>query len=131
MVATLPIDSTVPLWAMILIAAVTGTVSGAIGSLVAPWVQWAVERRRDRVKARRERIAEWRRVVGRASSFDDVVNTSVFAELKKHMKSEDVKSMLSSVWVTVGGGAGVAAGDPKLKRLLAVIDKVEGDWGLL
>lgn len=41
-------------------AALTGLLSGVAGSVIAPWSQWGVERKRERRVARVNRIAEWR-----------------------------------------------------------------------
>jgi len=43
-----------------LIGGGTGLVTGAIGSLFAPWANWGVEKRRSRQQCRAERIKEWR-----------------------------------------------------------------------
>ncbi|GLE56617.1 hypothetical protein NJBCHELONAE_19260 [Mycobacteroides chelonae] len=46
-----------------LIGGAAGLVSGTIGSLIAPWSQWGVERHRLRRQRRAELLAEWRRGV--------------------------------------------------------------------
>jgi len=51
------------LWPILLqfvVPALLGLIGGVIGSLVAPWVQWAVEKRRGRTDHRRELIRQWR-----------------------------------------------------------------------
>src|SRR5215203_734611 len=39
-----------PILIQYVVPAVLGLVAGVIGSLIAPWVQWAIEKRRDRQK---------------------------------------------------------------------------------
>jgi hypothetical protein len=43
-----------------IIAGIVGLVAGAVGSLIAPWVQWGVEKRRKRCERRTALIQRWR-----------------------------------------------------------------------
>ena len=43
-----------------IIAGVVGLVTGAIGSLIAPWIQWGIEKKRQKQNRRIELISEWR-----------------------------------------------------------------------
>ena len=45
--------------------AVGGVVTGTISSLIAPWVQWGIEKRRKRFERRRSLINSWRDMVAR------------------------------------------------------------------
>lgn len=45
---------------MAVIGGVAGLVTGAAGSLTAPWAQWGIEQRRLRHQSRAELITEWR-----------------------------------------------------------------------
>lgn len=42
------------------VGGVAGLATGALASVVAPWVNWGIERRRLRLERRQELIAEWR-----------------------------------------------------------------------
>ncbi len=54
-----------------LIAAVVGLLSGAVGSLLAPWANWGVEKRRKRFDARHEIISRGRQAVARVVQHRD------------------------------------------------------------
>ena len=43
-----------------IIAAVAGLATGTLGSLVAPWVQWRIETRRERLKGRTTQVIQRR-----------------------------------------------------------------------
>lgn len=45
-------------WETVLTAAVTGAAAGVLSSLVAPWAQWGVEKRRERLQSRRKLIKD-------------------------------------------------------------------------
>lgn len=49
--------------AKVVIPAVVGVVTGAIGSLFAPWANWGVEKKRQRLQARRLMVERWRQVL--------------------------------------------------------------------
>ena len=46
-----------------IIAGVVGLIAGAIGSLIAPWVQWGVEKRRKKFERRTALIQRWREIL--------------------------------------------------------------------
>jgi len=60
----------------IVISAVVGLVSGAIGSLIAPWINWRIEKVRLKIEYQRKRIAGWREAIEQANSFEDIRYTS-------------------------------------------------------
>ena len=51
-----------------IIAAVAGLATGTLGSLVAPWVQWRIETRRERLKG--TRVNEWRAGLAEAEGYE-------------------------------------------------------------
>jgi hypothetical protein len=51
------------------IGAVAGLISGSIASLIAPWVNWQIEQRKQKLNHRRELIAKWRTMIFQVVSF--------------------------------------------------------------
>ena len=118
-----------PFWLTITVAALTGGLAGTVASLISPWVQGAVDKRRDALKAKRDRIAEWRAALEAASTFDDVRYSSTFAQLREFMTKEEVESLFT-IWVVMGGSSG--DGDrQKLAKLQEVVNRVERKWELI
>ncbi|HEX5317039.1 MAG TPA: hypothetical protein VFX22_10355, partial [Candidatus Kapabacteria bacterium] len=64
-----------------IISAIIGLVTGAIGSLIAPWSQWLVERHRALLANRKSQLNEWRRA---ATEYDweELANTHEYATLR-------------------------------------------------
>ncbi len=56
----------------VVIAGGVGLVTGAIGSLIAPWVQWGVEKHRKKYERRVELIQHWREILSQ-EDFDRCV----------------------------------------------------------
>jgi len=70
-----------------IIAALFGLIGGTIGSLVAPWIHWAVERRRTQLANRKEQIADLRRL---ATQMDlhELFDTAEYAALRPHLSTQ-------------------------------------------
>ncbi|RZB31928.1 MAG: hypothetical protein SRB1_01547 [Desulfobacteraceae bacterium Eth-SRB1] len=50
-----------------LLTILLGLFSGAAGSLIAPWIHWGIEKKRDKIKARRDLISNARQFIGSKS----------------------------------------------------------------
>jgi hypothetical protein len=76
--------------------AIAGLITGVIGSLIAPWVQWAIETRRNRQNYRRELIQTWRRVIDEGIIIDDAgfneiyefTHTPEYSLMKRYLSAE-------------------------------------------
>lgn len=77
-----------------LIGGGTGLVTGAIASLIAPWIHWGIEKRRTRREARRALIAEARGYVA-THLFDGVTFSAkpFYSQLKPHLRSEVIETI--------------------------------------
>ena len=114
-----------------ILVACIGLVSGAIGSLIAPWVKWRIEKRKLIHNRRVELIDNWRSFI---EDFDfdnkNFGNTSVYAAMKPYMDVEVIKKFEAqrTLYVTPDGGRG-----EKLFKHWASdqVSKIEKDWELV
>jgi hypothetical protein len=114
------------------IAGIVGLITGAIGSLIAPWVQWGVEKRRRRFESRREQITAWRTAVDRDDfRYQLFAQGNVYATLRPHLPG-DLRQTIDQ-WRSPGIVTSLArmGRDPIQVRLLEEIAKVERKWGLV
>lgn len=108
-----------------------GLVSGAIGSLVAPWVKWGIEKRKLVHNRRVELINNWRSFI-EEFDFDNenFGNTTVYAAMRPYMDENVIKKFEAqrTFYVTPEGGRG-----KKLFKQWASdqVSKIEKDWKLL
>jgi hypothetical protein len=74
------------------LVAIIGVASGAVGSLIAPWVNWGIDQRRLRLERRVKRITEWRQFI---DQFDfgqqHFRTTTVYAAMRPYMSEEVIK----------------------------------------
>jgi len=128
----------------VLIAAASGAIAAVIGSLIEPWVQWAVERRRDRQKYRRELIQSWRELISeqvgktiQLPEIEDISHTSEYSMMKQHL-SDASREWIETPWSKridyvkqVGPSAWRKEKMEYRRRLLDEIARLEQDWGLV
>jgi hypothetical protein len=128
------------IWAGV-IGGVAGLATGALGSVIAPWVNWGIEKQRGDRKHKRDLIASWR--AGIASIDDEGSDVDGFPSgyLAQHTSRyfrtpwyETLRPYLPEAFRanTERSNTGPAGGSPRsLKNFLAdEVDRIEREWGL-
>lgn len=118
-----------------LVSIVLGFVAGIAGSLIAPWVNWGIEKRRQRLLHRRELIASWRKMVREVTLVKDDSESSLAELLERHESFYSLKSHLSQKVIseiyrskTVIAGSTIGAG---CSYMLNEIGDIEKKWKLV
>lgn len=126
-------------WTTILTAALAGGGAGVVSSL-APWAQFAVEKRRERTAQRRERIAKWRWMISEHHYAGDessmrVERTSIsqhpdYQSLRPHLSEElrhRVEGRGDNLVISIDAGE-----YSDIERdVMEAIDQLERDWDLV
>lgn len=116
-----------------ILPAILGFVAGAIGSLVAPWVNWRIEKRRARRERRQECIDSWRQYIEKEFEWSSFRNTAIFSQMKPYLSEKMVRELdpvregekpTLHLRSTIGE-------DTLTKRLLDEIAAVEKKWKLI
>lgn len=117
-------------WTSVVAGALAGSASGLVASLVAPWVHWGVEKKRQRLSRRRQLVAEWRAALSRPQQVKDFRESATYATLRPHLPADLVRRIESdTIEIQVGGrGAGLANFNA---ALLDEIAQVESKWKLV
>lgn len=118
----------------ILIPAATGLVTGAIGSLAAPWAQWGVEKTRIKHEARVALIAAARQVLTDPPSNQQFRLLPVYSQLRRHLSPgarSAVEGEHDEVIQIVMGHSRHSGVNPYSQRVLDEVAKLEESWGLL
>lgn len=123
--------------AQILIPAVAGLVSGAVGSLVAPWVRWGIEARRERMKARRELLVNVRTLLAEPRPVAAFRKFPLYFQVRDLLAPATVSNIAgefdecgNEIIQLVGGGphGGI---HPYAHEVLHDLSVREKEWGLL
>jgi hypothetical protein len=116
--------------------AVLALIGGLVGSLIAPIVQWSIEKRRGKAGYRREMIQRWRKAIEHHDFHkrwqkpdQPFAGTAEYAELRHHIDREFTRALDAgdTIFVAVGGRGPIE----ERTRLLDAIADLERKWGLL
>ncbi|MCC7254378.1 MAG: hypothetical protein IT467_00425 [Dokdonella sp.] len=112
----------------VVVSAVAGLISGGIASLIAPWVQWSIEKRRQLSTERRNKLKAWRGYLGAVYRDQQQFQDSVeFSEMRPHL-SEKTRAAIEGRQITVRVGRG---GDVVKGLILDDLAELERKWDLL
>jgi predicted YcjX-like family ATPase len=114
---------------------VLGFVAGIAGSLIAPWVNWGVEKRRQKLAHRRELISRWRKMIRDVTLIKDgsertlaelLERQEAFYSLQPHLSQKVISEIYRSR--TVIAGSTIDAG---CSYILDEIGEIEKRWTLV
>jgi hypothetical protein len=114
----------------IAVPAFVGLVSGAVGSVIAPWVNWGIEKRRSRLEARRRFIADARAELQHNPDKKKFRESVLYSRLRPHL-SERTNREIESDTVTVQTGGRGSGVNNFIPQVLDGILKLEARWKLL
>lgn len=110
--------------------AIGGLITGLIGAIEGPWVQWAIEKSRDRQKNRRELIKAWRQEI---ATFDfgerQFGSTVAYSEMRPHLRFDARRDLERQRVSIVGSGARNPHGEKDI--LLDEVARIEREWKLV
>jgi hypothetical protein len=117
-----------------ILPALIGFIAGALGSIVAPWVNWGIEKKREKLKYKREMIKSWREFINLNSDWDNFRDTAVFSEMKpflsQYLISEIDPPDFEDGKVVINLRSPIGR-DSLKARLLEEITRLELKWKLL
>jgi hypothetical protein len=121
----------------IAIPAVAGLISGAMGSLFAPWANWGVEKKRLQQTARAKLLDEVRAVLLSPPPSEEFRQLPIYSRIRPYL-SDDAKKAVDGTFhglgeegviiVTGGRHAGV---NPYAQRVLDELTCLEKKWALI
>ena len=122
-------------------AALFGLIAGVVGSLIAPWVNWGIEKRREKLLFRRQQLTNWRQLIHDVSEYQvqsiEETRHSIFRELvqgHKHFYSLEAhlsERTLSLIENTGGKFWSHDGVDRAFRGLQADVNRIERDWKLI
>jgi len=114
-----------------IISGVFGLIGGTVASLVAPWVQWGIEKRRNKMTYRRQLVESWREYIDKNFNFNqnDFAGTATFSTLRPHLSKKLIKDIEDEAIQLTSIGS--STHDSIKLDLLQEITRIEKRWGLI
>jgi hypothetical protein len=116
-----------------LISLGSAVLGGIISSLIPPWVNWGIEKRRNRFNARRQLIEKSRNFIETSFNQGSFAETTVYLDLQPYLSDELIKDIESTRNGILEHNriVSLTGGDPVRRRLLGEIAALEGKWKLI
>ncbi|WP_145984909.1 hypothetical protein [Geobacter sulfurreducens] len=119
-----------PTIAAAIIGGLAGLCTGVLGSLVAPWVQWAIERRRKEIEYKHKIIFEVRKLLDEKSTIDEIMASSYWGVIDAHLNSSERNVIFGEMRIVVLGDIS----DPdiiKKREISKMLTRLESKWELV
>ena len=117
-----------------IIGLASGAVSATVISFAAPWVKWAIEKRRAKLEYRKKIIELWRTAINKGFDANTFRETQEFSQMKIYL-SQGIRKELApisnlddKVVIHLRSTIGV---DDLRERLLDEISEIERKWKLI
>lgn len=115
----------------VILTGVIGLLTGATGSLIAPWIKWGIEKNKMRREAKIQIIKELKTITSE-KEFDRVkfINSPNYMTVRDKLSSATVKELerpLNHINVSMGS----PAIDFEKRKLFEDICRLEKKWGLV
>jgi hypothetical protein len=112
-----------------LIPGVIGLIAGIVGSLIAPWVHWGVEKRRTRQAKRREMISSCRMLLSTDIDKKTFRETETYSKIHPHLQKHVVDEVADRHTESTQGDRS----DPNRfkQNILEDIARIEKEWVLI
>ena len=115
------------------IAAITGLISGAVGSLVAPWVQHAVESKRKAIEYRERLIKETRTLLDRTKTLAELRRSSMWGFISDNLNESEQSSVFpDGIVIEISGGVSdnLSQDDHRKQGISDMLARLEKEWSL-
>lgn len=118
------------IWISLLAGGAAGATTGAVASFVAPWANWGVEKRRQRLESRRKLIHEVRMWVKREAGILTFAQSGLFPRIRPHL-TPGFRAVLDRCEMMHGPAFEDEWSDRAFAmKLLDEVAEVERHWGL-
>lgn len=116
-----------------LIAGLVGLLTGAIGSLVAPWAQWGVEKQRKKLERKIALVEHWRTVLASPNFNRRYMRGDPTYGVLLPLLSDDAKEIIErpSNHIRILMANDNQTPDPDRTTLLHEVARIEREWNLL
>lgn len=120
-------------WSAIVAGGIAGLGSGVIGSIVAPWINWGIEKKKLQLAARKKMIVEVRGWLLHRGDADhvDFRSTAAYSRIKHLLSNSLRKHIATEAFIIEVSSGGPAETQPYfVRKTLEEISDIERKWGI-
>lgn len=114
-----------------LIAGIIGLITGALGSLIAPWMNWGIEKKRLLRQARKDLLERAYREINENLSREEFADSDLYARLSPYLSEDTRKRIHRSTTVVEVRNNGPSKVNPYVKQVLVDLHRLEREWELI
>tara|TARA_R110002124_G_scaffold269796_2_gene437760 strand:- start:1584 stop:1952 length:369 start_codon:yes stop_codon:yes gene_type:complete len=79
----------------IIIPALAGLISGVVGTLIAPWVNWGIEKKRKSIEYKQSQIKDARDLLDKSDALEQILTSSMWGFIQSNLTSTEVHAVSS------------------------------------
>ncbi len=114
----------------IIVPAIIGFLTGVLGTLFAPWVNWGIEKRRKKLEYRQELIKSWRKDIDENKG--EIRETATYAAIRVYLLPEEIQRLEPpSIGSKITIHLDSRGTDHKKLILLDAVTRIEKEWKLV
>ncbi len=119
---------------IVIISSIAGLISGAIGSLIAPWIKWGIEKRRLKLSERKNLINNLREFVSSENyEYAEFMDSVLYTRIKPFLSKElifNLEKPIDSINVNVRIGRKTIIENYQ-SEILFELAQIEREWQLI
>jgi hypothetical protein len=77
-------------WTAVIPAIISGLLGAGVASVVAPWSNWGVEKRKSDRQYRRDLVRDWRNGIAKLTSENEALGTGWYESLRPHLTQDEI-----------------------------------------
>lgn len=115
-----------------LIGGIAGLLSGTIASLIAPWINFFIEKRRKLFEYRSSMISETRTLLNNSQTMLEIKSHALWGFIDNHLNDEEreVADHQSAIHVYVEGNDTLSSDQTRKMGISKMLSRLEKDWKL-
>jgi hypothetical protein len=124
------------MWTTIIPAIISGLLGAGVASVVAPWSNWGVEKRKNDREYKRRLIQSWRNGVAELTSEKEALGTRWYETLRPHLTADEILKVEGvytaprprTFAVPADPGSPAVGRKPEIDLLVRAVTRVEREW---
>jgi hypothetical protein len=114
----------------LIVPAITGLLAGTIASLVAPWVNWGIEKKRKSLEYRQSLIKDVRQLTDKAETLEEILSSSLWGFIESHLTKDEQHAVSSGRVLHATDYDGLSELHMRKQKISKMLSRLEKQWKL-